>query len=163
MKASLPMVLFFVLSIASCADNSSDSIQSEQQEKILQQGTASIGMPAIRNFRERRLVKDILELRDQANLITYTYTFAEGSGKLSFFCDSIGYVVPYATQYTNPRKLASLGGSGYYELPQADPNGLFSPDSAEGSWVMCKDPNGAEVRPVYPEPRIVVSPFRLSI
>lgn len=162
MKVLLLVVLFSVMGPSSCAD-SSDTIQSEEQERILKEGTAAIGMPSIHNFRERRLVKDILELRDQTTLITYTYTFAEGSGKLSFFCDSIGYAVPYATQYTNPMKITSSGGSGYHELPQADPNGLFSLDSAEGSWVMCKDPNGAEVRPVYLEPRIVVSPFKLAI
>jgi hypothetical protein len=47
-------------------------------------------------------------------------------------------------------------------LPQADPNGLFSPTSAEGTWVMCKDPKGGEVKPVYIEPRIVVSPFKME-
>jgi hypothetical protein len=47
-------------------------------------------------------------------------------------------------------------------LPQADPNGLFSPASAEGTWVLLKDPNGKETRPVYIEPRIIVSPFKLN-
>jgi hypothetical protein len=51
---------------------------------------------------------------------------------------------------------------GYAILPQADPNGLFAPSSAEGTWVMCKDPGGSDVRPVYIEPRIVVSPFKLD-
>ena len=46
-------------------------------------------------------------------------------------------------------------------LAQADPNGLFSPGSAEGTWIMCKDPKGPDVRPVYVEPRVIVSPFPL--
>lgn len=142
-----------------CSDNSSDTVQRKQQETLLAEGTAQTGMPAIHNFRERKLLKDILELRDQDGLVTYTYTFSEMTGTIRFFCDSIGYGIPYATEYTNPAK-PSRGG---FALPQADPNGLFSPASAEGTWVMCKDPSGPETRPVYIEPRVIVSPFKLSV
>lgn len=151
------------LAIASCVSESStsDETQRAQQEQILQEGTSAVGMPAIRNFRERRLAKDILELRDQDGLVTYTYLVNEMQGKLVFFCQSIGYGLPYATQFTNPeRPLYDYADTN--TIPQADPNGLFSPESAEGTWVMCKDPNGPDVRPVYVEPRVIVSQFRLS-
>lgn len=141
---------------------SSDQVQKQQQERILQEATAQTGMPAIRNFRERKLLKDILELRDQDGLVTYTYLFSEQTGKLVFLCNSIGYGIPAATQYTNPQKIAESSHQvGYAILPQADPNGLFSPSSAEGTWVMCSDTASAKTRPVYSEPRIIVSPFRL--
>lgn len=51
----------------------------------------------------------------------------------------------------------------YAVLPQADPNGLFSPASAEGTWILLKDPHGSDVKPVYVEPRVIVSPFKLEI
>lgn len=142
---------------------SSDEKQSHQQERILQEGTSAVGMPSIHNFRERRLLKDILELRDQNNFSTYTYVQAL-SGKFRFFCNSIGYGIPYSTQYTNPEKLerTSCSTCAYYTLPQADPNGLFSPASAEGTWVMCKDPGSDAVKPVYIEPKVVVSPFQMA-
>lgn len=39
---------------------------------------------------------------------------------------------------------------------------IGTPDSAEGTWVMCSDPSGSgKTRPVYVEPRIIVSPFKL--
>lgn len=142
----------------------SDSKQQAQQERTLQEGLAQTGMPAIRNFREKKLMKELYELRDQANLVTYTYLFAQQSGQLVFLCDSIGYGIPAATQYTNPQKLAEGRSSSGYALTaiaQADPNGLFSPASAEGTWVMCKDPAGTDVKPVYVEERITVAPFRL--
>ena len=141
---------------------SSDQTQHAQQERMLKEATAQTGMPAIKNFRERKLLKEILELRDQASLTTWTYTYAENTGKRIFLCNSIGYGLPYATQYTNPSKIADSFQSGYAILPQADPNGLFSPSSAEGTWIMCKDPNGPDVRPVYVEPRVIVSPFQLK-
>lgn len=154
-----------LLCLSSCDEGmpSSDTIQRRQQEQLLKEATAQTGMPSVVNFRERKLLKDIIELRDQDGLVTYTYLVAEMTGKLVYLGESIGYGIPAATQYTNPQKIADFTHStGYAILPQADPNGLFSPESAEGTWVMLKDPNGDNVRPVYIEPRILVSPFKLK-
>lgn len=152
-----------ILPIACETSKNSDDTQRQQQENLLQEATNQTGMPAIKNFRERKLLKDILELRDQEGLVTYTYIEAEISGKLVFIGQSVGYGIPYATQYTSPEKPGS--SNGYYRefaLPQADPNGLFSPASAEGTWVLLLDPNGSgAVKPIYVEPRVIVSPFKL--
>ena len=142
-----------------------DSVQRDQQEQILKEGMAQTGLPAIKNFREKKLLKDVLELRDQDGISTWTYTFAENNGILKLLCESIGYGIPYATQYTNPAKLdwqCYSSGCASGQLPQADPNGLFSPASAEGTWVVCKAPDGKKTAPVYIEPRIIVSPFPLQ-
>jgi len=146
------------VTLTGCIEENSDSAQREQQERILREGTSQTGMPAIKNFRERKLMKQIIEMRDQDGLVTYTYTVPETTGRPVFLCNSIGYGLPAATQYTNPEKVEYQGTT----LPQADPNGLFSPSSAEGTWVMCSDPSGnGKTRPVYVEPRIIVSPFKL--
>ncbi len=154
----------------------SDDIQKEQQEAMLQEGTAQTGMPAIKNFRERKILKDILELRDQNGLMTYTYlenmnpTPVVGhtalGGKLTFVGESIGYGIPYATEYTNPQKYDSVRtsqGYTYVTLPQADPNGLFSPASAEGTWVLMLNPITKKAEPQYFEPRVVVSTFKFPV
>lgn len=153
-----------VLAACDVAQPSSDTIQREQQEVLLKEGTAKTGMPNIKNFRERKLLKEILELRDQDGLVTYTYIVAEQTGKLVFLCNSIGYGIPAATQYTNPQKVEfSTTHALAWNLPQSDPNGLFSPASAEGTWVMCGDPGtSGKARPVYIEPRVIVSPFKLG-
>jgi hypothetical protein len=161
-KIAVVFLLISVLFIVACEhQQSSDEKQKQQQETTLAEGTAQVGMPGIKNFRERKLLKDIYELRDQSGLVTYTYLWNEFNGKKVFFCNSIGYGIPYATQFTNPQK--TLGGYDHrVVIAQADPNGLFSPASAEGTWVMCKNPNGKDVKPVYVEPRIIVSPFKLD-
>ena len=125
------------------------------------QGVQSVGLPAIKNFQEKRILKDILELRDNPKLTTYTYV-TDMNGKLHLRCQSIGYGIPYATQYTNPQKIEWSSSRGTAVMPQADPNGLFSPASAEGTWVLCKNPNKDEVLPVYIEDRVTVSPFPLE-
>lgn len=165
----------FVISGCEQRLETSDEIQRRQQETILKEATAQTGMPAIKNFRERKILKDILELRDQDGLVTFTYmenltpNIVRGhtalGGKLTFLGETIGYGIPYATQYTSPQKAEYFGGQGYIwmAMPQADPNGLFSPASAEGTWILMKDPNGKKVLPIYVEPRTVVSPFKFPM
>ena len=105
------------------------------------------------------MMKDILELRDQ-NTPTTTY-IVDLNGNRHKLCDSIGFGLPYATQYTNPQRISG-DGHGYVTLPQADPNGLYSPASAEGTWVLCVNPKTKKAAPLYIEPRIIVSPFPLD-
>ena len=165
-KTFLLSLMFLVLTGADgdCGGPpSSDTVQREQQERILAEGTSQVGMPAVKNFRERKLMKDIIEMRDQSGLVTYTYMASEMTGKVGdLLCESIGYPIPASTQFTNPEKVTYEGAHYGITLPQADPNGLFSPASAEGTWVMCKNPNGGDVAPVYSEPRLIVSPFPLA-
>ena len=157
---ALASIALLSVTLVGCEEfGDSDDKQRAQQERILREGTAQTGMPAIKNFRERKLMKQIIEMRDQDGLVTYTYTVPETTGRPVFLCNSIGYGLPAATQYTNPQKYDRISG---VALPQADPNGLFSPSSAEGTWVMCTDPSGTgKTRPVYVEPRVIVSPFKL--
>jgi len=166
MKHSL--IALPLLTLAACQlppkQQSSDKIANQQQERLSKQSVQAVGLPAIVNFQEKRILKDILELRDQPNLVTYTYITDMG-GRLHKVCDSIGYGVPYATQYTSPEKLVKTDlGEHYGEsaMPQADPNGLFSPASADGTWVLCKVPGKDEVKPVFIEPRIITAPFPLQ-
>lgn len=149
-----------------CADPRNDSadVERQQQETLTGEALSQTGMPAIQNFRERKLVKDIYELRDQEGLTTYTYLWNEYNGRLIYFGETVGYGIPYAAQYSASLKRDDrwAHGEGSLALPQPEPNGLYLPESAEGTWVLLKDPNGDSVKPVYVEPRIVVSPFKLS-
>jgi hypothetical protein len=153
------------VSLAACSyEPSSDQVQQVQQEQVLMEATQQTGMPAIANFRERKLVKDLLELRDQEGLVTYTYFWSAFLGKFVFVGQTIGYGIPAATQYTNPQKISRYSGSGgaFYEvLPQADPNGLFSPSSSEATWIMMLNPGTNKVEPQYLEERISVFTFPL--
>ena len=139
---------------------SSDDIQQQKQETLLKEATNQVGMPNILTFREKRLLKVILESRDQEGFITYSYLFNEMKGQLVYLGQTIGYPIPYSTQYTNPQKVEYHNGNGGYAvLPQADPNALFSPASCDGTWLLMKDPNSDKTLPVYSEPHVFSSPF----
>lgn len=138
----------------------SDQDFQKQQEAIMKQAFNSVGMPAITNFAERRQLKQIFELRDQ-NVATYTYLVGMDGKVGQKLCNSVGFGIPYATQYTSPQRLATRGAEGITTVPQADPNTLFSPASAEGTWVLCLNPETNKPTPLYVEPKIIVSPFKL--
>ena len=159
----LLLVLPFIALLSACEQppENSTQIERKKQEELSLQAVTQVGMPAITNFAEKRMMKDILELRDR-NVPTTTYLVGMNN-QLTKVCDSIGYGLPYATQYTNPQRLSSLSTEhGVAVIPQADPNGLYSPASADGTWVLCVDHKDGKAKPVYIEPRILVSPFALQ-
>ena len=160
MKYIISVLLF--LSLVGCLghDLTSDEKMNKQQEQLSLQAINSVGLPGITKFAEKRMMKTILELRDQE---TPTYTYIVGmENQLKLLCHSIGFGLPYATQFTNPQKEIYTGAQHYIILPQADPNGLFSPAAAEGTWVMCLNPDTKLATPLYIEPRVIVSPFPLQ-
>ena len=143
------------------AKSSSDSDMRAKTEQAMQEANSQIGMPAIKNFQERKLAKMIFELRDQEDLITYAYV-VNLNGDLIFIGKCVGFGLPYSVQYTNPEKVIhQTYDAGASTIPQADPNGLFMPEGLSATWLMMIDPKTEKPRPVYVEPQIIVSPFKL--
>ena len=128
----------------------------------MDEAEAQVGMPAIKNFQERKLAKMIFELRDQEDLICYAYIKSDYSGKLNFIGKCIGFGLPYSIQYTSPSYHLDEPDGGDLAMPQPDPNGLFMPEGLSATWLMMVDPETGDARPVYVESEITVSPFKLS-
>jgi hypothetical protein len=163
MKKIICLLVIGIMAVimAGCTQDSIDKEQ-HQQEQMQNESISQVGVPAITNFQEKRILKEIYELRDQANLSTYTYIVAQQTGQVVLLGKSIGYGIPASTQFNNPEQIAT-GHNNTVTLPQADPNGLYSPASAEGTWVLLVNPaNSKEVKPVYVEQRIIVSQFPLK-
>lgn len=159
------IVLFLLTTAESCDRGSaSDRELGKKQEGLMQEANRQVGMPSIVNFQQRKQMKMIIELCDKENIVNYAYLWNEYNGKLVFLGKCVGYGLPYATQFSNPMKTVEGITSGEFAtIPQADPNGLFMPSSADGTWVMLIDPKTNEPRPVFVEPNIVVSPFPLEV
>lgn len=156
-------------SLAACGEvaPSANRIESEKTARVTAEGARSVGFPAITNFYEKRLLKEIYERRDQADLTTFAYV--QGlDGRLTCLGNAIGYGVPYSTQFSNPETdRYNAGDESFgdlrraYPMPQPEPNGLFTPEGMSATWLQLVAPNG-DIHVVYVEPTIVVSPFQLS-
>lgn len=143
--------------MTACHNNpSAEDTQKQQTNQALDQMNKQLGMPAVKNFQEKKMLKHIYELRDKSNLICYWYTVNQMDGKLVYQGKCIGYGLPYSTEYTNPEKTTYSGETGLATLPQADPNGLYAPSSADATWIDAVDDNGNE-HIQYVEPNIIVS------
>jgi len=156
------IALLSALMLAGCPVDlpTSDQVAHQQQEQMSAEGNQSVGMPAITNFAQKREFKMILELADQEKP-TITYQ-KDMNGRFHKICDSIGFPIPAATQYTNPQYIAYKGSQvGVITLPQADPSGLYSPASADATWVLCLDPTTKKIAPFYAEDRVEASLFPL--
>jgi hypothetical protein len=161
MKHTLILIVLSLFALIGCdRPPTSDEVQQVKQEQITMQAVQSVGMPAITHFAEMRMAKDIIELRDQ-NVATITYLVGMNN-QLQKLCNSVGFGLPYATQFTNPQRMAYNSHGAMATLPQADPNGLFSPSSADATWVFCVNPETKKAAPMYVEPKIIVSQWELK-
>lgn len=157
----IALIVVAALCLSGCLGDSSDEKQKRETEKLMQEINNQVGLPNIINFQQKKLMKMVYELCDKEDLICYAYIKSDYQGKLVFIGKCVGFGIPFSAQYTNPSKLVRTVG-GRFVLPQADPNGLFMPTSSSATWLMMIDPQTQEPRPVYLEPEIVVSPFRLE-
>ncbi len=138
-----------------------DQVEHQRQEKLSEQANMAVGMPNITHFAEKKMLKDIYELRDKTPP-TYVY-IVDMNGKLHKVYDAVGYGFSGATQFTNPQQTVEGAMRGEFTtIAQSDPNGLYSPATDEGTWVMCKNPKGDNIAPVRIEPRAIISPFELN-
>jgi hypothetical protein len=157
--ALIPMAVF----AGGTQEPTTDQKDRIQQEQMFQEAQREVGLPAITNFQEKKLFKYLYELRDQAKVITYVYSEVMLTGKFRFIGRAIGFPIPYATQYSNPEKHIGYADSREYgyELPQAEPNGLFMPSSAAGTWVVLLEPGTQKPIPAYFEPNMTCTLFPL--
>ena len=157
-------MLVIALLSSSCVERpqSSDAKASAQQEQIARELAAQTGMPSVKNATMKKQLKMIIEECDRQNLICYAYIIPEMTGRPVLLGKCLGYGIPYATQYTNPEKVVADGANGKWgAIAQADPDGLFKPASADGTWLMLIDPATNEPHPVFCEPKVLVTPFKI--
>lgn len=153
-----------IVLLSSCDDLNGETVKTEQvqtkqQGKLFSEAQKQCGMPSLVNFQERKMMKKVIEQRDKANLVCYAYLFSNQTGRLIYIGKCMGYGLPYSTQYTNPQRIDRLGTS--IAISQPDPNGLYMPSDAHGTWLLMIKPDG-DTTPVYVEPDVIVSPFKLQ-
>lgn len=163
-------VNFLTLSVllSSCGNSAptADEHQSQVTSQMQAEADRAVPAPTITNWSEKRMVKDLYELRDKQGP---TWTYMQSlDGRLICVGQSVGYGIPYAVQFTNPEKIINNkydnNNNSAYDgpFPQPEPNGLFMPSTAEGTWVQLWDKTTKTAQAVYIEPRVTVSPFRLA-
>jgi hypothetical protein len=166
MKRYIYVLVVIIMSIGFVACNESKSADTQdrnRQEAIQQEANRQVGMPAITNFTLKKNFKLIMEEMDKPHTIRYAYIWSQYHGKFVYIGKCEGFPIPAATQFTNPEKLVQPFYSDHsvVTLPQADPTGLFSPGSADASYVMMIDPETGKPVPCYFEEKVNTLPFKI--
>jgi hypothetical protein len=145
--------------LAGCEPTSAE-VDKKQQDAQTKQAQMAVGMPSVTNFAKRRTLKMAIENQDKM-VPTVTYVWSQFTGKLFKICDSIGYPIPAATQYTSPQM--KEGGLDHpVVLPQADPDGTYSPSSADATLVSCVGPD-KKIHLLTVEDKVWATDFPLNI
>jgi hypothetical protein len=142
-------VFVLALALSGCAT-------AAQQEAIIsndmQKHFLSVQPPPQFDYSlERYLMSELYKSRNQA-VSTFSYVWNPYLGKITWECASIGFPIPGGTQLTNPMQYSSSG-----PLPMIEPNGLYSPATSAGTYVMCLNADGT-VGPSYIEENVMAFP-----
>lgn len=165
----IPALALLLANNGSCsAGNPAQQRQTQATMQLTNEADRQTGMPAITNFSERKLVRDIYERRDRAGP---TWAYLQGmDGRLTCLGRAMGYGVPYGAQFTAPKAMqyvravdgdGTVSAAGTELMDQPEPNGLYMPDSASATWLQLVDPATGKMSAVYIEPNLTVTPFRL--
>lgn len=153
------ILLGFLATLAACGDTTGVGVTNQKQEEITDTAALAVPFPKITKFQELKILSKLYEVRDQSDMM-FTYSEAM-DGSLTKICNSLGFGIPYGTQFSNPEKLQWNSSSGYANIPQAEPNGAYTGTATtDATWVLCFGPGG--VYPFYWEGTINVSPVEIS-
>jgi hypothetical protein len=147
---------------------SSDKKLQVETEQAMQEANKQVGYPAITDFQEKKMLKELYELRDKSDLICHAYLYNSIKGEVGQYLGKcLGFGLPYSAQFSNPEKIVvnewhSGGASLYGTLPQPEPNGLFMPDGLSATWLLMINPETNEATPAYIEPEIMVFTYKLG-
>jgi hypothetical protein len=163
MKTTYSLLILATLAsstiLAGCGPTSSE-VDKMQQDAQTKQAQLAVGMPAVSNFAKKRTLKLAIENQDKM-VPTVTYVWSQLTGKLFKVCDSIGYPIPAATHYTSPQMREGDVGHAVV-LSQADPDGTYSPASADATLVSCVGPDN-KIHLLTIEDKVWATDFSLNI
>ena len=148
------LLLVLFASVAGCA-NTDDRVEM-QVEQQQQQYVNAQPVPQFDWSLERHVMIELYKARNNA-VSTYSITYSDFRGVITWGCPSIGYPIPGGTQLTNPEKVEYASVT----LPQPEPNGLYTPGTSAGTYVMCVNLDGT-VSPVYVEDYVRAYPYPVT-
>lgn len=132
---------------AGCGMGSAQSRENSQQEQISQNLITSQPVPNIGYSQMRQNLIE-LETAEANGVQTTSFFFNLGIQDPVRSCASIGVPIPNTASLSNPQHITYGPGGSTGVVDQMDPNGVYAPQSSQGTFVMCVDQNG-QPHPAY--------------
>lgn len=160
-------VMPFVTGCGEDTSSKGEIMMSQQVDRQQQHYANTQPIPWFDWSLERYLMIQLYTARNNA-VATWSYQWNSYLGLSTWDCASIGYPIPGGTQLDNPWRVQNSGSSGISDnywgvaIGQAEPNGLFPPATANGTYVMCLNPDGT-IGPVYEEDYMKAFPYPMQV
>lgn len=158
--------LFSTLLLISCDQQTATQEAKDSVVVDRQQTQYGLHQP-VPFFMYSQTRQSLIEIYKQttSGVRTYTVLSSLGDGEPRFMCPSIGNPIPADTQLTNPVQIAWANKSwaGHLEtgvIAQAEPNGTFTSQNTDGTWVLCVRKNG-DIAALYTELKVTAFPFQV--
>ena len=132
------------------------AIESNQEALVNQ-----YPVPRFDTSLERDILVQLYSLRNKARN-THSVITSDGTGKPMFDCPSVGYPIANDVRLTSSEQVYFTGGGTPYNLPQAEPNGVYPASSSWGTWVLCVQDDGS-LTPIYNEMDTLTFPFPVEV
>lgn len=142
--AAIAVTAVLGLSVAACTTSTSAGTNVEQNTEGAQatQYSQSQPIPFFKWSLERQVLIDAETASAEGDQST-SFFFNFGIQDPIMTCPSLGMAVPDTSQLSNPEQVVSnrqnkrLPSGDWTNMPQADPFGVFTPATSDGTYVIC--------------------------
>ena len=138
-----------IIGLGACAQTSKQIPQGQALENQQQaQGTQSIvNNQPLPHFNTSQLRQNLIEIESaQSNGVqTTSFFYNQGVKEPISSCPSIGFPIPNTMSLSNPQQIVNSYTNGNIAtgvISQMDHNGVYSPTSSSGTYVICVDDTG---------------------
>lgn len=132
------------LGLTACSSGNSGQQQENRQQ---QADTTSLeASQPIPHYNWSQIRQTMIDAQDIAanGAQTTSFFFQMGDPDPVYSCPSIGMPVPNTAQLSNPLQGTGVSGvSGAIAIGQMDPDGIYSPSSSSGTYVICVSSSGS--------------------
>ena len=146
--AGLAVMAALGLSVAGCSSSPSAPSGQQQENQAQSQDTGSLVTDQpIPHFNYSQIRQTLIDAETiSANgTQTTSFFFQMGDQDPVFSCPSLGEPVANTAQLSNPQQIVEdpypTGGASV-PISQMDPNGIYSPSSSTGTYVICVNSSG---------------------
>lgn len=137
------IVAALVVAVTACAtEGRAQSAERSQQE---QSSIAMVNNQPLPVVTWSQLRQNLIEIEQSQATATQTtsFFFNQGIADPIWSCPSIGYAIPNTASLSNPTQVIWTGSNGGVATGgQMDPNGVYTPTSSTGTYVVCVDNAG---------------------
>ena len=145
------LLILIVLGVGCASDNERYTAKATEEKQVGKQQALYVATQPPPYFdwsQQRDIMIQIYKAQNEA-IYTYSYTQSPYTGKIMWESATFGFPIAGGTQLTNPEQTVTAYQS-LATIAQAEPNGLYSPESSRGTWVLCVNEDGS-ISPAYIE------------